>query len=284
MMTTIGVAPSNVDALQAWDGGDGAYWTDHEALFDRAVAGYDRRFHDAAAIAPTDRVLDIGCGSGQTTREAGRRATSGSALGVDLSSRLIERASKRAAEQGLDNVHFVQADAQIHPFEQASFDVVISRTGAMFFGDPVAAFTNVGQALRPGGRMVLLVWRSIERNPWFAEFTGALAAGRSLPTPPPDAPTPFSLADPQRVHSILGAAGFTDVELEALAEPMYFGRDVDEAHAFVLGLLGFLLEGLDESGASRRKALDDLRATIAAHATPDGVHYPSATWLVTARR
>jgi SAM-dependent methyltransferase len=279
-MKSIAVDPTNADALRNWDGGDGAYWTDNETLFDLAVARYDAKLHDAARIAATDRVLDIGCGSGHTTREAARRAVDGEAVGVDLSSQLIERARKRAAEQGLDNVHFVQADAQIHAFEAASFDVAISRTGTMFFGDPVAAFTNIRRALRPGGRLVLLVWRSIERNEWFASFTGALAAGRTLPVPPPDAPTPFSLADPNRVRSILGAAGFVDVELDALAEPMYFGRDVDEAHALVLGLLGFLLEGLDESG--RRRALDDLRATIAAHATRDGVLYPSATWLVTA--
>jgi SAM-dependent methyltransferase len=278
------VHPANADAYRAWDGDDGAYWTEHERIFDGSLSRYMPQFLEAAAITPTDHVLDVGCGTGQTTRAAARSAPSGSALGVDLSSAMIERARRRAEQEGLTNASFLQADAQIHPFDAERFDLVVSRTGTMFFGDPFAAFTNLGSALRPAGRMVLLVWQLPARNHWFRDFASALAGGRELPTPPPDAPGPFSLADPERIRTILAAAGFTEVTIDGVEQLMWFGDDPDEADRFVrgLGFTEFMLRGLDEAG--RARALDDLRSTIDAHSTTDGVLYPSATWLVTAER
>lgn len=278
------VDPTNADALQAWDGPDGDYWTEHEATFDRAVAGHHGPFLEAAAIQPDDRVLDVGCGTGQASRDAARRAPGGSVLGVDLSSRMIELARRRAVDEGLTNVAFEQVDAQVHPFDQGAFDVAISRTGAMFFGNPAAAFANIARALRPGGRLCLLVWQGVEPNHWIRDFRDALAAGRELPMPPPDAPGPFSLADPDRTRSILDAAGFADVGLAESQAPMWFGEDAETAFAFQrgMGITDFLLEGLDET--ARAGALKALRATIEAHETPEGVLYPSATWIVTARR
>jgi SAM-dependent methyltransferase len=280
--TSIEVDPSNPEMARAWDGEEGAYWAEHADRFDESVAGYQRRFLDAAAIEPADRVLDIGCGTGQTTRDAARLAPAGWALGVDLSSRMLTVASQRAEAESLTNVGFEQADAQIHPFEAGSFDVVISRTGAMFFGDPVAAFTNIGSALRPGGRLVLLTWRPLAENEWIREFVTALAAGRDLPSPAPGAPGPFSLADPDRIRRVLTGAGFIDIALAAVAAPMRFGDTVGDAHDFVLGVTAWMLNGLDVH--DRRRALEALRATIARHHTQQGVVYDSAAWLVTARR
>lgn len=122
----------------------------------------------AAAIEPGDDVLDIGCGSGQMTREAARRAPAGSALGVDLSARQIEVAERLALTQSLPNARFL-----IYPFAQQGFDVAISRHGAMFCGNPVAAFRNIHRALRPGGRLVLLTWQPTQSNAWMSEFRGA---------------------------------------------------------------------------------------------------------------
>lgn len=281
---TVTVDPSNAEALRAWDGDDGAYWTDNERIFDASVARYQQGFLDAAAITSDDQVLDIGCGTGETTRDAARRATGGSALGVDLSSRMIERARHRTAEQSIDNARFLQADAQIHPFDPGAYNVAVSRTGAMFFGDPEAAFANIAMALRPAGRLALLVWQSLGRNPWFQHFFQALAAGRDLRPPPPDAPGPLSWADPGRTHRILTTAGFADIACESVEQLMYFGDTADEAHRFVSGL-GFaqgMLRDLDPG--TRRRAFQALRATIDDHLTADGVLYPSAAWIVTARR
>jgi len=152
----------------------------------------------------------------------------------------------------------------------------------MFFADPVAAFTNIARALRPGGRLVLLVWQGVARNEWFRELTGALAAGRPLPAPPPEAPSPFALADADRVRAVLSAAGFDGIGVAGVEEPMFFGADVPAATDLVLGLLGWLLAGVDD--ATRAGALAALHRTLAAHAGPDGVAFGSACWLVTARR
>jgi SAM-dependent methyltransferase len=279
---SVSVAPSNTDQLRAWDGDEGAYWAAHAEHFDRSVAEHHRRFLAAASIAETDRVLDIGCGTGQVTRDAARAASRGSALGVDLSSQMLDYARQRAAAEGLGNASFLQADAQIHDFGLAAFDVAVSRTGAMFFADPVAAFTNLGRAVAPDGRLVLLAWQSLVANEWIREISGALAAGRDLPLPPPDAPGPFSLSDPERVRSLLTSAGFSDVAFEAVEVPMWFGTDARDAQRFVTGLLGWMLGSLDEAG--RARALDDLGTTLAAHATPAGVMFDSAAWLITATR
>jgi SAM-dependent methyltransferase len=181
----------------------------------------------------------------------------------------------------MTNVTFAQVDAQIHPFEPGAYDVAISRTAAMFFGDHVAAFDNIGRALRSGGRLVLVTWQPLPGNEWISEISTALAAGRELPAPPPDA-GPFSLSDPNRVRALLTSAQFADVELEGTTAGMWFGNDADDAHRFVLGLMGWMLEGLDDAG--RARAIDALHATMVAHATPDGVFFESAAWTIEATR
>jgi len=276
------VDASNAAQLQAWDGSEGAYWAAHADHFDRSALPYHRRLLAAAAIGDRDRVLDVGCGTGQTTVLAARASTNGSALGVDLSSHMLAYARRRAADDGIANATFEHADAQIHPFERAAFDVAISNTGATFFGDLIAGFTNIGRALRSSGRLTLLTWQAFSNNEWFREFTGALAAGRDLPGPPPDAPNPFALADPGRVRRVLTGAGFADIELEGASEGMWFGTDADDAYQFVIGLLGWMLEGLDDDG--RTRALDALRSVMATHESPDGVIFDSSVWIIHATR
>jgi SAM-dependent methyltransferase len=279
--TALVIDPTNAAQAKAWDGVEGAYWADHATVFDRALGGYHAQFMSAAEVRVEDHVLDVGCGTGQTTRDAARAAIDGSALGMDLSERMVTLARRLAAEAGLANAAFERADAQVYPFPSASFDVAISRTGTMFFGDQVTAFANIRRALRPGGRLVLLTWQSPKPNEWIRELGGALAAGRDLPSPPPDAPGPFAQADPDRLRGVLEAAGLAQITLAGLRAPMWFGADPDDAYAFVLGLLGWMLDGLDDAG--RGRALTNLRETVAAHHTSDGVTFESATWLVTAR-
>jgi hypothetical protein len=152
----------------------------------------------------------------------------------------------------------------------------------MFFGDHVAAFRNIGNALRTGRRLVLVTWGPLAGNEWIREISKALAAGRDLPAPPPDAPGPFALSEPDRVRGVLTSAGFTDIYLDAATAGMWFGNDADDAHRFVLGLMGWMLQGLDNAG--RGRAIDALHATMAAHATADGVIFESAAWTIQATR
>ena len=275
---------ANVEAAEAWDGHEGAHWAEHAARYERSSVRHRPHLLNAAIIRPGDRVLDAGCGAGLSTIEAARLASQGSALGLDLSSQMLARARERAAAEDVGNVTFEQGDAQVHPFEPGAADVAISLYGAMFFGDPVAAFTNIARGLRPGGRLALLAWRALDQNEWLSTVRGALALDRDLPTPPPDAPTPFSLADPDRVRTRLTAAGFDDIQLDAVDEPAELGDDADDAFAWfsTVGIVNGLLDGIDEAG--RAQGLDNLRGAFKEAETSEGVLLGTAAWLITATR
>lgn len=279
-MGATSVDESNQDQERAWDGDEGDYWAAHHERFEAAVERYQPAFLAAAGFRPDDRVLDVGCGTGGSTCAAARAAHAGHALGVDLSSQMIGVARRRAQEAGLGNVAFERADAQVHPFGTETFDLVISRTGAMFFGRPDVAFVNLRRSLTPEGRLVLLTWQPPDRQEWVGAFAKALT-GRKPPAPAPDRPGPFSLSEPDRVQALLHTAGFRDVAIESVTETTTYGRTVEEAHHFVLGLLGWMLRGQDQRG--RAKAVEALRAVLATHQTSDGVRFNSAAWLVTAR-
>jgi len=274
----------NADMTKAWDGVEGDNWTENEAFFSAGPRYITPHLFAGAAIAPGERVLDIGCGFGDTTRLAARAAVRGEALGVDLSTRMLERARERARAEGLANARFERGDAQVHPFEPGTFDIAISRLGVMFFDDPVAAFTNIARALKSGGRIAMLAWREIDRNEWVSALRETLAAGRDLPLPPPNAPGPFAFADPDRVRSILGSAGFTDVALDPVEESLYMGPDAATTFDSVkrVGVVIGLLESLDE--AQRTEPLKLLRAMIEAHETTDGVLMGSSAWLIRATK
>ena len=273
---------ANVDMAAAWDGPEGDHWAEHADRYERVGVAQGQALLDAAAIGSGDSVLDIGCGTGNSTRGTAHLAVSGSALGVDLSARMLERARSTAEAEGLGNVRFEQADAQVHPFGAGTFDVAISSFGAMFFADPVAAFTNIGRSLRPGGRLALLAWRELDRNEWLSAIRQALALGRDLPTPPSGAPGPFGLADRGQTEAILTEAGFVDVEFAALDDPIVLGADADDAFAFArdFGITRGLTQDLDE--ADTAAALDALQRTLADHQTKDGVRFGASAWLITA--
>ena len=176
---------ANVEMAEAWDGPEGDHWTEQADRYESIGPEYWNRLAQAIDIQVDDHVLDVGCGTGRSTREAARIATSGSAVGVDLSRRMLERAREIARAEGLTNVRFERADAQVHPFPAAAFDVVVSSFGAMFFADAAAAFTNLARSMRPRGRLGVLAWQELEANEWLCEIRAALAAGRDLPTPQP---------------------------------------------------------------------------------------------------
>ena len=274
---------ANVDMAAAWDGPEGDHWAEHAERYESVATAQLRRLLDAAAIKPADIVLDVGCGTGKSTREAARVASAGRVLGVDLSSKMLERAREMARREGLTNVDFEQADAEVHPFPSEGHDVVLSCFGAMFFADPKTAFANVARSLRPGGRLALLAWREFSRNEWLVAVRDALAIGRDLPVPPAGLPGPFGLADADHVRAVLRSAGLLDVDLEHLDEPISLGSDADDAFAF-LGT-GGMARGMtqDLSDEDRAKALGALRETLAAHETADGVLFGSSAWLITAR-
>ena len=274
----------NVEQAKAWDGDEGRDWASDWERYDAATLHHHVRLFELLDLAIDDRVLDVGCGTGLSTRDAARRARSGHAHGVDLSAPMLDRARELSAREGVANVSFEQGDAQAHAFEPEAFDVAIGKFVAMFFSDPTAAFSNIGTALRPGGRLVLVSWAGPEHNEWLTSMLAALAAGRDLSGPPVGRPGPFGMADPDLVRTWLSDAGFMDIEQDEHRAPFRFGDDDEDAYRFFArgGVFRGFTQGLDDDQLSQVHT--SLRATMHAHDTGDGVYFDSSVIVVSARR
>lgn len=276
----------NTEQEQAWNGPEGTHWADHQSRWDAVNDGFNEPILDAAGITGPDRVLDIGCGSGRTTRLAARRAAQGRALGIDLSAPMLERARASAVQEGIGNVTFERADAQVHAFPPASFDAALSRYGVMFFADPVAAFANIGGALRPGGRLAFVCPAEAARNGWVQAVESLRDLVPLGDYGKPGEPGMFSLAEPDRIRAVLSEAGFRDVAPERVEAYGTWGRDADDAAAFLLGTGPGRYLTSQLSPETLDRAVRTLTDHLRAHEDPDhggAVRLRSTAWLVTAQ-
>jgi SAM-dependent methyltransferase len=279
---------ANAEAIQAWDG----------PLFDRFVrfrhivtSGLGAHGEAALALAPPPaggRVLDIGCGFGDTTQDIARRiGPEGQAFGVDAAARFIEAARQEAAEAGVANARFAVADIEVTKFEER-FDYAFSRMGTMFFANPVWALRNVREALVPGGRLVMVVWRRRIDNDWLYRAQTIVEGIVERPEEydePTCGPGPFSMADADTTSDVLLHAGFGDVALTRCDLPILIGNDIDEAIELVmsLGPAGEILRLAGERAAHLHGEVNAaLREGLAEFAGPDGLRAPASTWIVTA--
>jgi ubiquinone/menaquinone biosynthesis C-methylase UbiE len=250
--------------------------------------------HHSDAVFPKltvkegDCVVDVGCGFGDTAILLARRVgPTGSVLGIDCCERFLEFGRKDAAAEGVDNVEFLEADVQTYPFEP-EFDFCFSRFGTQFFANPVFALRNMRTSLKPGGTMTMIVWRTIDDNPWLG-LPKQIVMG-FLPPPGEGArscgPGPFSMADTEVVTKQLEIAGYTDIDFERIDAPLLVGRDPDEAVEFQLAL-GPAGEVYREAGAIAEERHDEiaaaLKAELARYETPEGVVMQSSSWKVSAR-
>lgn len=243
---------------------------------------------DRLQLASGQRVLDVGCGTGHTTIQLARRvAPEGTAVGLDIAAPMLEGARQRAADSGVSNVEFVQADAQVHDFEPGSYDRAYSRFGVMFFSDPDAAFANIGQALGESGVLSFACWQEVFANEWM--FVPAAAAaevvGSLPPMPGPGEPGPFSLADVDRVRRILDGAGFADVDVAPVTDEVTTsaGRVPELAHRSTrVGAVRELLRDADDD--TRRRCLDAIEAALLRKSVDGEVRLSRAVLLVRARR
>ena len=279
-MTT---TPANPDQAAYWNAGAGETWASLQDRLDHQLEPLGQRAMATLAPTPGERILDIGCGSGQTSLALAQAVSpAGSVLGVDISHPLLEVAQGRVAD--LTNLAFQEADAQVAPFEAAKFDAAFSRFGVMFFADPPAAFANIRRALKPGGRLAFVCWRAPAENP-FMTLPMAAAAGLLPPSPPvatdPHAPGPFAFADAERVRTILASAGFTDIAITGHDQKIGSG-DLDQTLTVALkvGPLGAVLR---EHPDQRVAVIAAVRQALAQHDGPDGVKIACATWIVSAR-
>lgn len=281
------VAPGNAEQAEHWNADEAVHWVAQQERYGAMLAPFGALVLEAAALRPTDDVLDIGCGCGDTTLAAARAATAGSALGVDLSEPMLARARERAREEGLANVRFEQGDAQVHNFAEAGLDVALSRFGVMFFADRAVAFGNVARSLRRGGRLAFVCWQELGANEWM--MVPGMAAAAHVPLPDlgePDAPGMFALADRDRVVGILTEAGFGDVTIEPAGPSLLVGGGgtLDDAVAFMResGIGQALLADAEPDAA--RRAMEAVRDALAPYVTPRGVELASAVWIVQGRR
>ena len=277
------MSTANEDQVAYWNAGAGETWAALQARMDAQLEPLGLRAQDALAPKAGERVLDIGCGSGQTTLALAQAvAPGGSALGLDISRPMLEVAKARAAAEAVTGATFLEADAQTYPFEPASFDGAYSRFGVMFFADPPAAFANIRKALKPGGRLAFVCWRAPMENP-FMTLPMAAAAELLPPAPPPvpGAPGPFAFADPERVRGILAEAGFSDIALTPHDQKIGSGTlDQTLDVSLRVGPLGAMLREVPDK---RDVVISAVRAALAEHDGPEGVKIASATWIVTAR-
>lgn len=271
----------NTHQAQAWNGYEGRHWARHQDRYDALNAGLTGPLFAAAGITAGDRVLDVGCGNGATTRLAARTARPGQVVGIDLSAPMLATARASTATERLDNVDYVQGDAQVYDLGAAGFDVAISRAGVMFFADQRAAFGNIGRALRPGGRLAFVSLGAPGADDEMWQLFGAVQAHG---TATPDAGAqPDSLADPAHVTAVLADAGFTGIVVEPTRVPLRWGRDAADAAEFLLGW-GPVRHWLrDADPATLTAARTDLHAALAGYEHPDGVRTWS-TFLVTSAR
>jgi SAM-dependent methyltransferase len=272
----------NTEQAEAWNGASGRHFVEERERHERMRSRLTARLLAGARIEDGESVLDIGCGCGDVTILAARATSSGHALGADLSLMQVAEARRLAARAGVTNARFEVADAQVHPFQAGSFDLVLSNFGVMFFDDPAAAFANLRKALRRGGRLAFLCWRTRDENPFFtigfAEAAAVLDLGEA---PGPSAI--FSLADTGRAGALLSGAGFGGIEFAKVDEPMLIGRDVADVLEYERASPGAagLMAGL--SAAQAAQLIRQVRDRLAAYATPGGVIMPGAAWLVTAQ-
>ncbi|MFY1669738.1 class I SAM-dependent methyltransferase [Plantactinospora sp. WMMB334] len=272
----------NTDQAEAWNGPEAVNWaglSERDAPVNGALT---RTLLAAARIGSGDRILDVGCGTGETTRLAARLAPRGRVLGVDLSALLLDHARSAAVAAGLANVEFAQGDVQVHPLPGSTFDIAISQFGVMFFADPVAAFANVRYALRSGGRLAFVCPRDMSENAWYVTPMSALHPGRSADQLPASAM--FSLADAARLTGVLERAGLTDIHTRPVDAPMAFGPDAGAAADGFLGSGPVLAVLQRADGPPPEVARQLLVEALRPYEGPDGVRIPGAHWLVTATR
>lgn len=274
---------SNADQIEYWNGPSGQRWATMQSDMDRNLADATAGVMRLAAAQPGERVLDIGCGAGQTTMLLAQAVGApGRITGVDISAPLLAAARGHAA--GAENIEFVEADASAHPF-QPECDLVFSRFGVMFFDNPPAAFANIRKAAKPGGRLAFVCWRPAAENEWVSV---PMAAGRPLLPPQepfdPLAPGPFAFADPKRVEAILDEAGWSDVRIAALDGSMNLGPSA-EAAAHQMTNLGPLSRALKDANDATRERVRAAVQSALESIRKDGLIQPGiACWLVSARR
>ncbi len=277
-----GAASVNAGQIEHWNADAGDAWARLQARMDAQIGPLGEEALEALGPRPGERIIDVGCGCGDTSLALATRVSpGGSVTGIDISRPMLAVARRRAAATGA-RVEFLEADAETHAFPAGEADAIFSRFGVMFFERPARAFANLRSALKTGGRLAFLCWQGPEKNPF---ITAPMMAARPLlaPEPPPDphAPGPFAFADGERVAGILREAGFANIHVEPRERTLAAGS-LDQVMEVALNI-GPLGRALREQPDRREPVVQAVRDAMSARAGADGIiHLPTATWVVTA--
>jgi len=265
-----------------WNGSAGCAWVEAQALLDRTLQPFEDLLVKTVSASSARRVLDVGCGTGSTTRAAARvLGERGRSVGIDISEQMIA-AARTLTERERAQAEFICADAQTHFFEPASFELIMSRFGTMFFDDPVAAFANLRRAGAPDAKLCSIVWRGPEENPFMT--TAERAAAPLLPDLPPrraDAPGQFGLADARRMRAILEESGWTTIDIQPIDVVCSLPESEMTGYATRFGPVGVALREADPH--LRAQVAKAVRSAFDPYVHGDEVRFKASCWMVGAR-
>ena len=281
---------ANKDQIAYWNGDMARRWLSVEDQLDEFFTNPLAELLRVADAQVGESVLDIGCGGGVSSFAVARQVgPTGKVVGVDVSNSMLERAQQHLAATDLDNVSFLEADAQRHTFEPEQFDLIVSRFGVMFFDDPVAAFRNIAVGLKPAGRLAMVAWGAIDdNNPWFSIPRNIAVAKLNPPKAAPadpHVPGPFAFADVDRVVDILREAGLADVHGERAELQLEFKHSTDAAAAVTVsvGPAGRMLREANASTEVVATVQRDVAAQFARFAKGGVLRIPATVTLFTAQ-
>jgi SAM-dependent methyltransferase len=270
------------EQAKLWNSTAGCAWVEAQALLDRTLQPFEDLLVAAVAASGAQRVLDVGCGTGSTTRAIARLlGAKGQVVGIDISAQMID-AARMLAEQDRVQATFICDDAQTHAFAPAGFDMIVARFGTMFFKDPVQAFANLRQAAAPDAQLCFIAWRSAAENPFMTAAESAAAP--LLPNLQPrveNTPGPFGLADAQRMHSILAGGGWADIDIRPIDVPCTLPEKELTRYGTRFGPVGTALRDADPQTQARVAAT--VRAALDPFVQADEARFTACCWMVVAR-
>jgi len=276
----------NTDMSDYWNGDGGHEWIRFQRIIDKGLTPFGERAMEVANLQFGEKVLDIGCGCGDTSFEISRRiGKEGYVQGVDISNLLLNKAKSKVPDQTIANVSFECADAQVHSFRGAYYDVMFSRNGVMFFNEPILAFSNIRRALKPNGRLVFICWQPVKENQWVNLPLTVAANFVQLPEPTdPESPGGFSFGDPARIERILSSSGFDNISIQEFSGEFLVGETLHQAVDFLsnIGPASNAIKS-SEMEAEEQNLFDSaLHELLLSQLRPEGVKLDAAMWIVTA--
>ena len=277
----------NIKQRQFWSGAGGDVWVNKQREMDIMLNPLGDRVIERLDLKSDSKIIDIGCGCGATTLEIAKKITQGEILGVDISEPMLDKATETAKEMSLSNISFEVKDVQMDVMPQNYFDIAFSRFGVMFFEDPFEAFKNIHSSLKEDGLLSFVCWQNASLNPWQSLSIQVIKEFLDLPAPAPKSPGPFAFEDKTYLEDILRESGFKGLEILDNQEDivMFSGKSIREACEDYLTINPVVTEMLKNSKPElTEEILEALVIKFSNFHQNDGLLFPSATWIVTAKK